>query len=1213
MQCILQAARGLEYAHKQGVVHRDIKPANLLLDTSGTVKILDMGLARIEGDSGSQGELTSTGAVMGTVDYMAPEQAMSTKHADARSDIYSLGISLWYLLAGRCAYEGDSLMAKLLAHRDAAIPSLCAVDSEIPAALDAVFRKMVAKQAKDRYQSMTEVIRDLESFQGSAGSVPGVATPNNFEDPSLQSFLSQLGSSPSSSPASTATRKSTEPATRVKINPAAEATMLNGSIGVDTDPQTMMSIRKQERQARRGNRAVEDQAVSPPWYLDKRILLGGAAALILMAVVILMRTPHGTLRVEILDPDVEMKVIGTELTFQAKDVEPVSLVAGDKKLIVTRGDLSFETETFTLKKGTETRIKVELIGDKVVVNRDGDLLAERALGRTLITNSTTMNPIEMPKLPIGSGNGGGGFAGASQVPQPHAALQFDGNPATLVEIASLRVPRGGPLTFEGYCTPTLDEVREINQVLGCAYNRIFINQQTQNWSFVWQHGNGTRTTCVGTRFVKGQRTHVAGIVTDESLRLFINGKSVATQPLNSGGQTGLRELSGFSLGSGFHGLIDNVRVSKTARYLQDFTPPVRLVPDKESLLCFDFSEGKGERLRDSSGNNHHGQIEAATWVPPGTSRTMLDFSGENTRVEISSLPFDGNSDFTVEAWAIPRTTGDSSSNTGAMIGWGGGVSTELGQLGASWSFATLLENGTLPGVLDGTVIPFQRTHVAGVRKGTEFRLYVSGRSTFVASDFGGRSVDPKLPPILWIGNNPQIDHPYDGWIDTIRISKTARYGQDFAPEEKLHSDEATVALYQFEEGAGDRLLDTSGNNHHGQILGAKWVQPVSVAAPVSMNSSAAIVKNDNTTTSQWIDWLGPAMQRGVFDSNGWTRTADGVSTTKTIVGREALPAGTRDGAIRATYVLGDSKGIQLSARATMINGVRESVYFVEDIGSKLQILLVTSKSSSRILAQQDVPANISKVAERTLEFRVVGQTLTAILNDSVVLTFEDSTQSEGIFAIAATKGLLIRKAETLALDKSLPKTSHAPDWRPLFNGKDLTGWRSQGGNGWFVEKGILTGKTSQGKEPGGLMSEQEFTNYELELEYRLSTGSNSGIFPRAFPTGNISGKDFVEVQLLDDQSPEFASLPRSNRTGGIFGRIAPNPTPVVPANEWHRVRLKLQEQAMELSINDVVVIKQPITDLPAAGHIGLQLYPTQVEFRNIRVRENAPASKNAGR
>ena len=297
----------------------------------------------------------------------------------------------------------------------------------------------------------------------------------------------------------------------------------------------------------------------------------------------------------------------------------------------------------------------------------------------------------------------------------------------------------------------------------------------------------------------------------------------------------------------------------------------------------------------------------------------------------------------------------------------------------------------------------------------------------------------------------------------------------------------------------------------------------------------------------------------------------------------------------------------------LINGVRESVYFIEDTGSRLQILLVTSKSNLKVLAQQDIPANISKTAERTLEFRVEGQTLTAILNDSVVLKVDDSTRPEGLFAVAATQGLLIRKVETLSLDKSLPKPSNASDWRPLFNGKDLTGWKSQGGNGWFVKKAVLTGKASQGKEPGWLMSEQEFTNYELELEYKLSSGSNSGIFPRAFPTGNISGKDFVEVQLLDDQSPEFASLPGSNRTGGIFGKVAPNPTPVVPADQWHRVRLKLQEQTMELSINDVVVIKQPITDLPAAGHIGLQLYPSQVEFRNIRVRENAPASKNAGR
>lgn len=171
---IWQAANGLAAVHAQGIVHRDIKPSNLLLDKCGTVKILDMGLARLseDTDNASLAQLTNTGIIMGTVDFMAPEQALDMKAADARADIYALGCSLYYLLTGKVIYDFHTIMKRLVAHREQSIPSLRSARADVPEMVDTVFKKMVAKKVEDRYQKMTEVVAALE-LSSSGYGIPG--------------------------------------------------------------------------------------------------------------------------------------------------------------------------------------------------------------------------------------------------------------------------------------------------------------------------------------------------------------------------------------------------------------------------------------------------------------------------------------------------------------------------------------------------------------------------------------------------------------------------------------------------------------------------------------------------------------------------------------------------------------------------------------------------------------------------------------------------------------------------------------------------------------------------------------------------------------------------------------------------------------------------------------------------------------------------------
>lgn len=183
---ILQAARGLEHAHQQGIVHRDIKPGNLLLDQHGTVKILDMGLARFQEGANAASSveaatvLTLSGSLMGTVDFMSPEQAIDSHLADHSSDIYSLGATLYFLLVGEPLFSGKTLVARVLAHREKPAPPLRGARPEIPPQIDAIYQRMVAKKKEARYPSMTDLIRDLANWKTASPSPPAAPSADGI-------------------------------------------------------------------------------------------------------------------------------------------------------------------------------------------------------------------------------------------------------------------------------------------------------------------------------------------------------------------------------------------------------------------------------------------------------------------------------------------------------------------------------------------------------------------------------------------------------------------------------------------------------------------------------------------------------------------------------------------------------------------------------------------------------------------------------------------------------------------------------------------------------------------------------------------------------------------------------------------------------------------------------------------------------------------------
>lgn len=301
---LTQAARALVQMHKQNLVHRDIKPSNFLItkkDRRTIVKLTDLGLAREVDDN--EFKVTKAGTTVGTVDYMAPEQARNSRAADIRSDIYSLGCTFYHMLAGRPPFAEGGLTERLYKHVTEEPEDICRLNRKVPAGMAAVLRRMLEKNAANRYQTPAELLKDVERLKGSGGT--------KETDPQ-RDLLASLASE---KPADSSVRR-----------PSVSRTT-NTEIDVPAGPRWRGAKRYRSGDYRRLDADQASALVGTrPWW-PYAAVVGGILIVVLIAVVLAVRQNRQP-------ANLDLSIARTSVGYvrnEERDVEPVEPKGSDAK------------------------------------------------------------------------------------------------------------------------------------------------------------------------------------------------------------------------------------------------------------------------------------------------------------------------------------------------------------------------------------------------------------------------------------------------------------------------------------------------------------------------------------------------------------------------------------------------------------------------------------------------------------------------------------------------------------------------------------------------------------------------------------------------------------------------------------------------------------------------------------------------------------------
>jgi serine/threonine protein kinase len=404
-----QAALGLQHAHERGMVHRDIKPSNLMVAREGNkpvIKVLDFGLAKVTSEGLAESGLTHEGQMLGTPDYIAPEQIRDARSADIRADIYSLACTLFYLLAGRPPFRGDSLWDLYQAHFSMDASPLNLLRPEVPVELAALVAKMMAKEPERRFQTPGEVAEALLPFFRKSGQV------------------SRLQMADVSVPAAGATGAPLPSSSRNCEKTILESPVPTQAVTGNDSLQSLMGGRQPE---------VSAGAACSPARRHRWLWPSAAAGLLLACFLIAaivgvlkVRTKNGVLVFEDLPPNAVVEIDGNIVTVSASEGKPakVELPPGKRYVRVTQGTNICIGEDVTVKSGKEFKLKVRRELSALPSTGRGDNAA--ANGSTL--QDADLHPSERPLATMAEmmarGNGTSGMMGmGGREPEGSSAMR----------------------------------------------------------------------------------------------------------------------------------------------------------------------------------------------------------------------------------------------------------------------------------------------------------------------------------------------------------------------------------------------------------------------------------------------------------------------------------------------------------------------------------------------------------------------------------------------------------------------------------------------------------------------------------------------------------------------------------------------------------------------------------------------------------------------